>query len=363
MSVLAPRANPELLGQERAAATLVRALTSKRLPHAWLLTGPRGIGKATLAFRFARRLLARGEHLPAEADLPPEHPLFHQVAQGAHPDLQVIEPPAETKGTRTRIEIGVEAVRTATTALHSTAAMGGRRVLIVDGADALNRNAANALLKPLEEPPRDAVLLLVAHDLRRVLPTIRSRCAVLRLDRLPDPVVLRILERQAPGLTPDAQRALARLARGSAGQALELAAGETLEAYGALASNIGAERVDALGLHDLAQQIARLADRQVAAPLALLQLLLARVVARATDRLDGTLFEGEEAALARLCERRTLDHWAALWEKSARLLARAESLNLDRSQVLLHVLTGMAASRPADGRPLGALPGGPDVVG
>ena len=363
MTLLAPRANPDLFGQDRAAATLVRALASNRLPHAWLLTGPRGIGKATLAFRFARRLLARHAHLPPDADVAPDDPLFHQVAEGAHPDLRVVEPPAETRGGRVRSEIGVETVRTATSALHSTAAMGGRRVLIVDGADALNRNAANALLKPLEEPPQGAVLLLIANDLRRVMPTIRSRCAVLRLARLDEPVMLRILERQAPDLAPEGRLALAKLARGSAGGALELATGGTLDLYRSLASSLAAEQVDGLGLHDLAQQVARLADRQSAAPLALLQLLLARVVAAATGRLDGTLFEGESATLGRLGERHGLDRWAALWEKSARLVARAESLNLDRTQVLLHVLTQLAAPRPRSGRPLGALPGGSDVVG
>ena len=143
---------------------LGRALASGRLAHGWLLTGPPGIGKATLAFRFARALLA-GPDVPRSDDFRcrPDHPVFRQVARGAHPDLTVLEAERDPRTGRLRSEITVDAVRAATASLQMTAAAGGYRVAIVDGAESMNRNAANALLKTLEEPPARSVLILVSH--------------------------------------------------------------------------------------------------------------------------------------------------------------------------------------------------------
>lgn len=356
--MIEPRANPELLGQERAIAVLKRALASDRMPHAWLLAGPRGIGKATLAFHAARRLLTRPHADPAAGTL------FRQVADGSHPDLRVLEVARDRRTGRLKGEIGVDAVREVTASLHSTAAFGGRRVLVVDGAETLNRNAANALLKPLEEPPPGVVMLLVSHAPGLLLPTIRSRCAMLRLARLEVAVVERILAAQAPSLEPAPRTALARLSRGSAGVALDLASGGGLELYADLATALGRPRADRAGLHDLASQLARHGDGTGAeATVGLIQMLFARIVARRSGRLDDELFAGEIAALERLGERRPLDRWAALWEKVARLVGRADALNLDRGHVLLHVLSEMAGS-PRDRDPF-ALPRsqGLDAVG
>src|SRR5271165_3045369 len=168
-----PRANPLLLGHEAAEATLAAALHSGRLHHAWLLTGPAGIGKATLAFRFARRLLAGhgGEGLQLDST----HPVFRRVAVGAHADLLTVERAFDPKRKRQRTEIVVDDVRRIGGFLHLTPAEGGWRVVVVDGADELNRNAANALLKVLEEPPPRALLLLTAAAPGRLPATIRSR--------------------------------------------------------------------------------------------------------------------------------------------------------------------------------------------
>jgi DNA polymerase-3 subunit delta' len=356
--VIDPRANPKLLGQERAMAVFERALGSGRMPHAWLLTGPRGIGKATLAFHLTRRLLTRGSGEPAAASL------FRQVADGSHPDLHVIEVPRDRRSGRLKGEIGVDAVRDATARLHSTAALGGRRVLIVDGAELLNRNAANALLKPLEEPPAGVVMLLVGHDPGLVLATIRSRCAMLRIARLDGSIVERILAEQAPTLAPPARAALARLSRGSAGTALGLASGGGLQLYAELAAALGDSRVDQARLHDLASQLARHGDGVGAeAPVALIQMLFARVAALSSARVGDPLFEGEIQALERLGARRPLDRWAALWEKVARLVGRADAVNLDRGHVLLHVLSEMADS-PRDHDPIALSPSrGLDAAG
>ena len=338
-----PRANPDLVGQDAAQSVLDRALRSGRLPHGWLLSGPEGIGKATLAYRFARTLLAGPEAIEPSLGLAPDHPVFRQVAQGFHPDLTVLEPERDPKTGRVKSEIPVAAARAATAALQATAAMGGYRVVVVDGAERLNRNAANALLKVLEEPPPAAVLILVSHRPAQVAATLRSRCAKLALARLPDSLVVEALARWAPALDGAQRGAVALLARGSIGRGLALAEEDWLPLYRRLAECLDRDPADRLALHDLSIALARHAEqRGFAAPLGIVQELLGRLVASAAGRLGPALYEAEPAALRRLAGQRPLDRWAMLWEKIGRLAAAVDRLNLDRAQTLLHILTLLA---------------------
>jgi DNA polymerase-3 subunit delta' len=363
MATLAPepRANPELRGQDAAVAVLRTALDSGRLPHGWLLTGPPGIGKATLAFRFARALLAGSDAREPGLWLDPEHPVFRQVARGSHPDLRVVEPPRDPKTGKLKSEIPVDMVRAATASLNTTAALGGHRIVVIDGAESLNRNAANALLKSLEEPPPGAILLLVSHHPGRVAPTLRSRCAKLGLARLPDAEVRAALAHYAPQLPPEQRDGLAQLARGSIGRALELASDDWVPLYRRLTTCLASTPPDRLGLQALAGELARSADaRSFAAPLWLVQELLSRLLGVAVGRQAPALFAGEREALARLASGRPLDRWGSLWEKVARLAAAVDGLNLDRRQALLHILTLLALASEEDrgaGAGLGGLNG------
>ena len=188
-----PRGNPDLLGHEAVEAELRRLFDSGRMPHALLLSGPRGIGKATLAFRLARFVLAQGgggeqagpslfgddsgggeDAGSTGLATPPESGTFRRVASGGHADLLTVERSYDPSRRRLRGEIVVGDTREIGAFLRLTPADGGWRVVVVDGADEMNRNAANALLKILEEPPRRALLLLVAHSPGKLLPTIRS---------------------------------------------------------------------------------------------------------------------------------------------------------------------------------------------
>jgi DNA polymerase-3 subunit delta' len=355
-SARSPRHNPELYGHDAALAVLMRALASGRLPHAWLFTGPPGIGKATLAFRFARALLAGAETVDARLALAPEHPVFRQVALGAHPDLAVIEVEHAPRSSRTRPEIKVDVVRRATASLQLTAARGGRRVVVIDGAEALNPSAANALLKTLEEPPAGAVLVLVSHCPGALAATIRSRCAKLRLPPLADAPVEHALSRLLPDLDAKERGALTLLARGSIGRALAMAEGGQIAAYRRVAQALAADPTDRLALDELASELARVAERAgTAAVLMLIQELLGRVIASGLDRLGPAAFAEEAEMLRALAGRRPLDRWAGLWEKVARLAAALDGLSLDRSQAFMHMLTLLA---PESGRAQGSPGGG-----
>ena len=156
---VAPSEQTRLFGHAAAEAFLAQSYRSGKGHHAILIEGPEGIGKATLAFRFARALLAGPGALDQRLALAPDHPVFRQVARGAHPDLTVLEAERDPRTGRLRSEITVDAVRAATGSLQMTPAAGGYRVAIVDGAESMNRNAANALLKTLEEPPARSVLI------------------------------------------------------------------------------------------------------------------------------------------------------------------------------------------------------------
>ena len=186
-----PRDTDLLIGQEAAEQEFLTAFGSGRLHSAWMLTGPRGVGKATLAWRIARFLLAdpgpAEEGLfgapppPTTLDLDPEHPDARLVAAGAHPRLFVVRRQWDEKAKRLQTEITAEGIRKLKGFFQMSATDGGRRVVIIDSADEMNVTAANALLKELEEPPARTTLLLVTHQPSRLLPTIRSRCRVLRL--------------------------------------------------------------------------------------------------------------------------------------------------------------------------------------
>ncbi len=181
-----PRATTVLFGQDHAENALLTAYRSGRVPHAFLIAGPQGIGKATLAFRLARFVLAHPD--PAAPDVAAatslfvdsKHPVARRVAAQAQPDLLVIERTLNDKGVLHK-QIAVEDIRKTVTFFGSTAGEGGWRVAIVDAVDELNRAGANALLKILEEPPERALLLLVSHSAARVPATLRSRCRILTL--------------------------------------------------------------------------------------------------------------------------------------------------------------------------------------
>ena len=190
-----PRDTLHLIGQRGAEAIFLDAYAAGRLHHAWLLTGPLGVGKATLAWRIVRFLLATPENAggglfgdapvaPETLDIDPDHPVVRRIRAGSEGRLFVLRRAWDEDKKRLKTVITVDEVRRMRTFLHMSAADGGRRAVIVDPADEMNTAAANALLKMLEEPPHGVTFLIVSHQPSRLLPTIRSRCRELRLSVL-----------------------------------------------------------------------------------------------------------------------------------------------------------------------------------
>jgi len=219
-----PRETPRLFGQEPAEQGFLAAWRDDRLHHAWLLRGPRGIGKATLAYRIARALIADGPGpgqagAPATLDAPQDCPVATRIHARSEPCLAVLRRAVNDKTGRLRSQIAVDDVRAVRRFLSLSAADGGWRVVIVDAADEMNRSAANALLKVLEEPPARTALLLVAHSPAALLPTIRSRCRTLDLRPL-GPAELAAALTQAGAPVAEAEAGPLALIAGNEGQGL-----------------------------------------------------------------------------------------------------------------------------------------------
>ena len=342
-----PWRSERLLGHETAEKTMLAAHESGRLHHAWLMAGPRGIGKATLAWRFARFLLcgqsqgglfgggaAEGLAVPADA------PGRSLVDARSHPDLFHLRRTLNPDTGRMRAEIAVDDVRELGAFMHMTPAMGQWRVAIVDSADEMNRNSANAVLKILEEPPPNAVLLIVTHAPGRLLPTIRSRCRRLALQPLADDIVMRLLGEYAPEVKEQERLALARLAEGSIGRALELAGAGSLELYSEMVGVLATlPELDMARLHGFAERFARRGEEANAAWRSLNYLFdgwlkgLARQSALGGEAAG--VVPSERGLHARLLAAASLDRWMEAWEKIAHLLSRADAVNLDRKQTVM----------------------------
>ncbi|MDP1966270.1 MAG: DNA polymerase III subunit delta', partial [Reyranella sp.] len=259
-----PWRTQRLVGHDDAEKTMLAAQQSGRLHHAWLLTGPRGIGKATLAWRFARFLLCGQQQGglfgdgPDSLDVAQDAPGRALVDARSHPDLFHLRRSLNHDTGRMRAEIAVDDVRGLGSFMHMTPAMGKWRVAIVDSADEMNRNSANAVLKVLEEPPPNAVLLIVSHAPGRLLPTIRSRCRRLALQPLADETVVRLVGDRMPDTKPEERLALARLAEGSIGRALELAGAGSLELYREMVEVLATlPELDMPRLHAFAERFAK----------------------------------------------------------------------------------------------------------
>lgn len=323
-----PRDRFDLVPDAAAETAFLDALERGRLHHAWLLCGPEGAGKASFAYRAARRLLGAAPD-PARGPLGarPDDPVSRLVSAQAHPDLLVLERLVE--GGRTKRNISVDQARDLPEFFAKSPSQARHRVAIIDAADDLNLNAANALLKVLEEPPERGVLFLVTHAPGRLLATIRSRCR-----RLAFPVWsedrLEALVARRTGVGGEAAHRAAAMAGGSPGRALALAEGPVVEADELARAWVAADA-------DRAEQLAVIDGFRGAEGQARFDILMERLIAAVRER---ALSAGPDGA-----------RWAELWGRLSELPERQSGLNLDKGDVLSGALADLARTRRMTGAP------------
>jgi DNA polymerase-3 subunit delta' len=314
-----PRETFLLIGQDTALATAARAIRNGRAPQAWLITGPPGVGKATLAYRIARYLLRYGATDQGSADLavPPEGAVSRQISASSHPGLLVLKRGVHADTGKMMKVLSVDVVRELAPFFGMTAGGGGWRVAIVDTADDMNDAAANALLKALEEPPPNAMLMLLSNAPGRLLPTIRSRCQRLDLRPLGDAQLWAELARLMPDTNESDRAAIVKLSGGSLGAALALAGEEGLSlAREAERAIDHAANPDYAALMALGDRLARVGDGVAKFGAFLSEALAARIAARArhgggdfrrwTQALEKVKANFEAAAALNLEPRQTI---------------------------------------------------------
>lgn len=329
-----PREQAGLVGHTEAEAALVAGIASGRLHHAWLIGGPRGIGKATLAYRMARWLIANPglDAIPETLHVDPGHPAARQVAALSHPNLVALRrtrpPTAKTLATK----ISVDAARGALELFGSTGGAAGYRICIVDSAEDLNANSANALLKMVEEPPPRSLFLIVSHAPGRLLPTIRSRCRALTLRPLPEAEVARVVAGFPPPFVQPEAEALARaaaLSEGSVAQAMAMLDPATANLVAEVETLLARlDHPDWRRILALAEKLAgRDSDDLFAAS-------LDTVFRFVSAELDRRAHEGPArlAALVEVCD------------KIARAAREAATYNLDRRPLVLSLFGDLAGA-------------------
>jgi DNA polymerase-3 subunit delta' len=334
-----PRHVYSLAGHERAEAEMLSAYREGRLAHAWLVCGREGIGKATLAWRFARFVLANPD--PAakavrearDLHVEPTHSAARLLAGLAHPDFALIRREWQGASKRLATEISVEAVRQGLQVFQLSAAFGGWRVAIVDSAEDLNRNSANALLKMIEEPPQRSLILVVSHRPGQVLTTIRSRCRRLRLDPLSEDEIVQAVIDLGPPWSESGRDALAVVAKRAAGsvrEALVHLAPES-EGVGALIEQVvaGLPRPDPRAVARLADAVGGRAGEE--AYRAFHRELSDWLVTYARDVEPGSL---------------RVEEIGGLWDRIRDAERETEALNLDRKLHILALFAEIAATAP-----------------
>jgi DNA polymerase-3 subunit delta' len=324
--IATPQQSETVLGHEAALNRLFETYRSGRMHHAWLLTGPQGIGKATLALTFAKFLFSFPDRngLPDQFDASLISSDIHrQVAQGAHPQLLHLTRPWDDKTKRFKTQLSVEEIRRTQGFYGMTAGAGGWRITIVDAVDDMNASAANALLKILEEPPKKALFFVLNHATGRPLATIRSRCQQLAISPLADDQVMKVLTHLGVQASDNDKARAVALAEGSARRAVQLLESAILKDYGLFETMMERGATGAGGdwaaAHKIADNLSRRGQEDA-------------------YHLFGDLVAAWMGAQVRLKQQSALSElagWADLWDKANRSSTLADAFNLDKKQVIL----------------------------
>lgn len=323
----------DLLAHQSDFEQLLHHYHNTRLHHAWLLNGPRGIGKATFAYRFAEHVLRNSD--PDQAPMTSaflDDAIHSQVAKRGHPNVLTIARPYDPKSKKFKSQITVEEIRKISSFLQLASGAKSWRIVIVDAGDDLNTSSANALLKILEEPPEKTLFFVLAHSPRGMLATIRSRCQMLSLKPLPKEDLVTILKRQelTTDMADDELFTLADLAKGSARRALLLATHDTAGLFRQFEQCVTAAKPDISEIHRIAGKITPAAK---SVEFKLFMELVYDYIGEQTNALSSR----EPVAFEKM------HNYAQLWSKTREAEAMVETWNLDKKQVILDLFSDIRA--------------------
>ena len=358
---LLPRNNSGLSGHEAAEITFLNAFNLDKVHHAWMVTGPKGVGKATLAYKMARFLLSNaptnvkntalfGNVLEKKAITTLDTNLESQpnclISAGSNPDLMVVEKSEDPKTGKMRKNILVEDIRKINSFFHKTSTAGGWRIAIVDTADEMNRNAANAILKTLEEPPNNSILIILSNAPGKLLPTIKSRCRMLPLKPLKSDAVKIILQSFFSTHENNVIDGYVALSNGSPGYAISLIEHEGLKLYKEMLNLLSTmPNINVPLMHEFAGSIT---TKKSGDMFLLFSEMLSHFISRMIRHVSykGTIhthnikqsLENEFQLMDELGAIIPLDQWAELWEKVSVQMKEADALNMDRKQTVINIL-------------------------
>lgn len=340
LNSIMPKNNTFLLGQEKAEQILLDAWKSNAMHNSWLISGIEGIGKATLAYRFARFLLAADRSKKesyTSFEMSESNPVYKLTVNNAHPDLKIIErdyteadkrkilkaikggealSDEELKDLKKSAFIRVDEVRSINEFLSKKSADNNWRIVIIDSIDDMNSASANAVLKILEEPPSKSILLLISHNPGKLLPTVKSRCAKLTLPPLEKKVVASLLRRYRPQLSEKEVQNLAEISSGSIGKALKYADNNALKYYDELSKLVYAK--DNFKLEELLSFCENaVKDEEI---FVFVQELILKFIA------------------IHMVNTKNVEELSVVWENTVKIFDETTRLNLDKKQILINII-------------------------
>ena len=345
-SIEAPRKTTKLIGHKDAELTLLNAWKTNKLAHAWIFSGPRGIGKATLAWQFIRLIHTGHSNGEGKGGLitNPDDQIVKHVMAGTHPDSQLVRRSNNARSPyKLRQEISVEDIRSMNLFLRHTPAISEWRTVIIDSADEMNLNAQNALLKTLEEPPGNTVLILISHMPSKLLATIKSRCQNLSIRPLSDENLAPIINQAMSGLSDYEKNILIRLSNGSQGRVMELAEGNGVEIYQIIKDLLSSlPNIDRIKLHKMLDRFSGGSGENTFRLFnSLLLWWIARTIRYISLNHNDVRKEipDDEIEVIKSLTKYGHEQWFNCWDKMNNLLHPSEVSYLDKKQVTLNVFS------------------------
>lgn len=342
---ITPKNNPYFIGNKKALSIFANLLKKDHFPHSWMITGPKGIGKATMVYRFVRYLLS-GEyitHYNQNLFLSASHPTFKRVAGGSHSDLIVVEKKIDPKTGKKNKVITVEDIRSINAFMQLTSSETNKKIVIIDSISDMNVNAANAVLKVLEEPPKNSFFFLINHDVEDVLPTINSRCLNINFTNLLREEAFEVLSFVMPEVSDQEKDTLIRISSNSPGKALAIYKNNGIEIYKNIKkafigiSNHKYDNFHLLG--DLIGNSEEDKEKWLLITDFLLKFIFESIKVKSTNiDVQNFIFPDIKKDAALFIESKSIEDLFSIFDKASILVKETDRLNLDRKTILLNIL-------------------------